>query len=78
MSFGTGQVLALDFFTADLLNGTEVYVPAAIEYGTRRIRVLTPRMNSVMDRWIGSCRRELLDRTLVWNQRHLMIVPAGI
>jgi len=32
------------------------------------------RGNSVMERWIGSCRRELLDRTLVWNQRHLMIV----
>jgi transposase InsO family protein len=31
-------------------------------------------MNSVMERWIGSCRRELLDRTLVWNQRHLMAV----
>ena len=22
----------------------------------------------------GSCRRELLDRTLIWNQRHLMVV----
>ena len=32
------------------------------------------RGNSVMERWISSCRRELLDRTLVWNQRHLMIV----
>jgi hypothetical protein len=31
-------------------------------------------MNSIMERWIGSCRRELLDRTLIWNQRHLMIV----
>jgi putative transposase len=31
-------------------------------------------MNSVMERWIGSCRRELLDRTLAWNQPHLMIV----
>jgi hypothetical protein len=31
-------------------------------------------MNSVMARWIGGCRSELLDRTLVWNQRHLMIV----
>ena len=29
-------------------------------------------MNSIMERWIGSCRRELLDRTLIWNQRHLM------
>jgi putative transposase len=31
-------------------------------------------MNSVMARWVGSCRRELLDRTLIWNKRHLMIV----
>jgi hypothetical protein len=31
-------------------------------------------MNSIMERWIGSCRRGLLDRTLVWNQRHLMTV----
>jgi putative transposase len=31
-------------------------------------------MNSIMERWIGSCRRELLDRTLIWNQRHLMTV----
>jgi hypothetical protein len=27
-----------------------------------------------MERWIGSCRREQLDRTLIWNQRHLMTV----
>jgi transposase len=32
-------ILALDFFTADLLNGTKVYVLAVIEHGTRRIRV---------------------------------------
>ena len=128
-------ILAMDFFTADLLNGTKVYVLAVIEHGTRRICVLgatgypvqawvvqqarnllmdledagtrvkfvlhdrdasltaafdevfraagariiraavqAPRMNSIMERWVGSCRRELLDRTLVWNQRHLMIV----
>ena len=128
-------ILALDFITTDLLNGTKAYVLAVIEHGTRRIRVLgatghpvqswvvqqarnllmdledaetrvkfvihdrdasftttfdavfqaagirvirsavqAPRMNSIMERWIGSCRRELLDRTLVWNQRHLMIV----
>jgi hypothetical protein len=36
--------------------------------------VQAPRMNAVMERWIGSCRRELLDRTLVWNQRQLMTV----
>ena len=128
-------ILALDFFTADLLNGTKVYVLAVIEHGTRRIRILgatehpaqswvvqqarnllmdledtgirvkfilhdrdtsftaafdavfqavgarvipsaiqAPRMNSIMERWIGSCRRELLDHTLIWNRRHLMTV----
>jgi putative transposase len=32
------------------------------------------RGNSIMERWIGGCRRELLDRTLIWNQRHLIMV----
>jgi transposase InsO family protein len=128
-------ILALDLFTADLLNGTKVYVRAVIEHGSRRVRVLggtehpvqswvvrqarnllldlgdagtrakvvlhdrdacftrafdavfqaagirvirsavpAPRMNSIMERWIGSRRRELLDRTLPWNQRHLMML----
>ena len=128
-------ILALGFFTADLLNGTKVYVLAVIEHGSRRVRVLgategpvqswvvqqarnllmdledagtrvkfvlhdrdasftqafdavfqaagirvirsavqAPRMNSIMERWIGSCRRELLDRTLICNLRHLMMV----
>ena len=132
-------MLGLDFFTADLLNGTKVYVLAVIEHGTRRIRVLgatenpvqpwvvqqarnllmdledagmsmkvalhdrdtsftaafdavfraagvrvvrsavqAPRMNSIMERWIGSCRRDLLDRTLIWNQRHLIDRPARV
>jgi len=31
-----------------------------------------PRMNSVMERWVQTCRHELLDRTLIWNQRHLL------
>ena len=99
-------ILALDFFTADLLNGTKVYVLAVIEHGSRRVRVLgatehpiqswavqqarnllmdlgdagtrakfvlhdrdasftqafdavsavqAPRMNSITERWIGSC-----------------------
>lgn len=30
--------------------------------------VRTPRMNAIAERWIGGCRRELLDRTLIWNQ----------
>jgi hypothetical protein len=29
-------------------------------------------MNAIMERWIQSCRHELLDRTLIWNQAHLL------
>ncbi|MEU8911599.1 integrase core domain-containing protein [Streptomyces mirabilis] len=36
--------------------------------------VRMPRMNSIMERWVQTCRRELLDRTLIWNQRHLLHV----
>jgi putative transposase len=28
-------------------------------------------MNAIAERWTGGCRRELLDRTLAWNQAHL-------
>ena len=34
--------------------------------------VRMPRMNSVMERWIQSCRHELLDRMLLWNHAHLL------
>lgn len=31
----------------------------------------TPRMNAIMERWVQTCRHELLDRTLIQNERHL-------
>jgi transposase InsO family protein len=34
--------------------------------------VRMPRMNAIMERWVLTCRSELLDRTLIWNQRHLL------
>ena len=34
------MILACDFFTADLLDGTQAYVLAVIEHATRRIRIL--------------------------------------
>jgi transposase InsO family protein len=34
--------------------------------------VRTPRMNSIMRRWIQACRHESLDRTLILNQAHLL------
>jgi transposase len=122
----TDAILVCDFFTVDLLDGTQAYVLAVIERATRRIRILgvtlhptgewtaqqarnllmdldekarrvrfmirdrgsnfttafdavladagirtilcnvrTPRMNAIAERWIGGCRRELLDRTLI-------------
>jgi hypothetical protein len=33
-------ILACDFFTADLLDGTQAYVLAVIEHATRRVRIL--------------------------------------
>ena len=128
-------IIATDFFTVDLLNGTSAYVLAVIDHATRRIRILgvtahpdnawvtqmarnllmdldahldtvkfllrdrdtkftaawdavftstgirilrspirAPRANAIMERWIGGCRRELLDHTLIWNQQHLLRV----
>ena len=31
-------------------------------------------MNSIMERWVQTCRRGLLDRTLIWNQSRLLHV----
>ena len=47
-----------------------VLADAGIEIVTTGVRI--PRMNSIMERWIQTCRRELLDRTLIWNQSHLL------
>ncbi|MGW6402591.1 integrase core domain-containing protein [Streptomyces sp. NPDC055134] len=43
---------------------------AGLKVVTSGIRM--PRMNSIMERWIQTCRREVLDRTLVWNHTHLL------
>lgn len=47
-----------------------VFEAEGIEIVTTGIRV--PRMNSIMERWVQTCRHELLDRTLIWNQAHLL------
>jgi hypothetical protein len=45
---------------------------AGLKVVTTGIRI--PRMNSLIERWIQTCRRELLNRTLIWNQSHLLHV----
>ncbi|MGH3404948.1 MAG: hypothetical protein ACRDRJ_20945 [Streptosporangiaceae bacterium] len=52
-------ILALDFYTADLLNGTKVYVLAAIEHGSRRVRVLGATEHPVRS-WVVQQARNLL------------------
>ncbi|WP_333771538.1 integrase core domain-containing protein [Streptomyces sp. IBSBF 2435] len=46
-----------------------ILADAGIEVVPSGVRM--PRMNSIMERWVQTCRHELLDRTLIWNHRHL-------
>jgi hypothetical protein len=43
---------------------------AGIDVVLTGVRIL--RMNAIMERWVRTCRRELLDRILILNQRHLL------
>jgi len=37
-----------------------------------RSGIRVPRMNAITERWVRTCRRELLDRSLIYDQRHLL------
>jgi putative transposase len=54
-------------------NFTATFDAVLADAGIRAVlcNVRTPRMNAIAERWIGGCRRELLDRTLILNQAHL-------
>ena len=55
----------------------EVFRSEAIR--TIRTPVRAPRANAFVERWIGSIRRECLDRLLILNRRHLeRVLPAYI
>ena len=47
-----------------------ILADAGIEVVLSGVRI--PRMNAIMERWVYTCRRELLDRTLIRNHRHLL------
>jgi len=70
-----GRVTSLKF----LLRDRDSKFSAAFDavFTAAGIRILrspirAPRANAIAERWIGGCRRELLDQTLIWNQRHLL------
>lgn len=48
-------------------------IEAVKSFGTqpKRTRFRSPWQNGVAERWVGNCRRDLLDHVIVLNQRHL-------
>src|SRR6266852_3569675 len=65
----TPKFLILDH---DAKYGLEV--PAAIrsmKMGCVRTSIQSPWQNGIAERWVGSCRRELLDQIIPLNERHL-------
>src|SRR6266702_94913 len=52
-------ILACDFFTADLLDGSQAYVLAVIEHATRRIRILGVTLHPTGD-WTAQQARNLM------------------
>ena len=55
---------------------TSVFDAVFASEGIRILRtpVRAPRANAIAERWIGTVRRELLDRILIINHRQLMAV----
>jgi putative transposase len=55
---------------------TSVFDAIFASEGMRILRtpVRAPRANGIAERWIGTLRRELLDRLLIISRRHLMAV----
>ena len=54
-------------------NFTAAFDAVLADAGIRTVlcNVQTPRMIAIAERWIGGCRHELLDRTLIRNHSHL-------
>jgi putative transposase len=64
-------------FDRDSKFGADV-VSAVRDIGSQptRIAFRSPWQNDVAERWVGSCRRDLLDHVVVLNERHLKRLMA--
>jgi putative transposase len=52
-------------------NWDVVEFPKATGLTPRRTRIQAPWQNGIAERWVGSCRRELLDHVSAFNEVHL-------
>src|SRR5665811_1314497 len=87
-------IVACDFFTVDTVLFRRLYALVFIELATRQVHLAGITANptgewatqqarniveTFIERWIGSVRRECLDRILVVNRRHLeRVLPVYI
>jgi transposase InsO family protein len=68
------RVAAFQFLIRDRdAKSSDVFDAVFTSDGLRILRtpVRAPRANAIAERWIGTLRRELLDRILILNRRHL-------
>ena len=70
-------VLACDFFTVDLLDGTEAYVLAVIEHATRRIRILGVTLHPTGEWTTQQARNLLMDLGEQTHRVKFMIRDRG-
>ena len=70
-------ILACDFFTAELLDGTQAYVLAVIEHATRRIRILGVTLHPTGEWTTQQARNLLMDLGEQAHRAKLMIRDRG-
>jgi putative transposase len=70
-------ILACDFFTADLLDGTQAYVLAVIEHATRRIRILGITLHPTGEWTTQQARNLLMDLGDEAHRAKFMIRDRG-
>src|SRR5207247_1723091 len=70
-------ILACDFFTADLLDGTQAHVLAVIEHATRRIRILAVTLHPTGEWTAQQARNLVMDLGEQGHQVKFMIRDRG-